>query len=403
MESQARRYTTPNRVRYPTDRQFASGCSPPRFALTRNGAVTFGYGAVAHSDTDLHRADLAPSRAHGSRLRGNDTGGGSVFSFKCATTTIAAIAIALAAPAAAAQPYPTKPIRLIIQSPAGGTADFIARLIAQKLSERLGQPVIADNRGGAAGTVSAEITAQAAPDGYTLLLASVSLMAINVTLRAGKINYDPLKDFTHVTLTGTVPLALGVLPASPAKNLKEFVALAKAKPGSINYGSAGVGSSNHIVGEMLKTEAGIDMAHVPFQGGAPAMASLLANQIQLYIGTVPTLAGMVKANRIRALAVSTSKRSAALPDVPTIAESGLPGFDASSWFCIVGPAGISKPIVARLNSEIIAILNNPDSRERLTAAGVNVETTTPEGLRAYVQSEIQKMGKAVKNSGAKVE
>ena len=304
---------------------------------------------------------------------------------------------------AVAQKYPEKPIRLIVQSPAGGTADLIARLIAQKLGERLGQPVIADNRAGAAGTVSAEITAQAAPDGYTLLVASVSLMAINVTLRAGKISYDPLKDFTHVTLTGTVPLALSVLPAFPAKNLKEFIALAKAKPGSINYGSAGVGSSNHIVGEMLKTAAGIEMSHVPFQGGAPAMASLLANQIQLYIGTVPTLAAMVKAGRIRAFAVSTSKRSAALPEVPTMAESGLPGFDASSWFCIVGPAGIPQPIVARLNSEIVGILHSPESRERLTVAGVNVETTTPEGLRSFVQSEIQKMGKAVRNSGAKVE
>ena len=212
-----------------------------------------------------------------------------------------------------------------------------------------------------------------------------------------------MKDFTHITLTGTVPLALAVQPSFPAKSLKEFIALAKAKPGSINYGSAGLGSSNHIVGEMLKTEAGIDMAHVPFQGGAPAMASLLANQIQLYVGTVPTLAAMVKANRLRTLAVSTSQRSAALPDVPTIAESGLPGFDASSWFCIVVPAGIPRQIVTRLNSEIVAILQSPESRERLTAAGVNVETTTPEGLRSYVQSEIQKMGKAVKASGAKVE
>jgi len=321
----------------------------------------------------------------------------------CFAAIAVSIAFTLVSTSARAQPYPVKPIRLLIQSPAGGTADLIARLIALKLSERLGQPVVADNRAGAAGTVSAEITAQAAPDGYTLLLASVSLMAINVTLRAGKINYDPRKDFTHVTLTGTVPLALSVQPAFAAKNLKEFIALAKAKPGSINYGSAGVGSSNHIVGEMLKTEAGIDMAHVPFQGGAPAMASLLANQIQLYIGTVPTLSSMVKAGRLRAFAVSTSKRSAALPEVPTIAESGLPGFDASSWFCVVGPAGMPKPIVARLNAEITAILGSAESRERLTAAGVNVETTSPEGLRAYVQSEILKMGKAVKASGAKVE
>ena len=304
---------------------------------------------------------------------------------------------------AIAQNYPERPIRLIVQSPAGGTADLIARVIAQKLGETLGQSVIADNRAGAAGTVSAEITAQAAPDGYTLLLASVSLMAINVTLRAGKMTYNPEKDFTHITLTGKVPLALSVLPSFPAKTLKEFIAVAKAKPGSINYGSAGTGSSNHIVGEMLKTATGIDMTHIPFKGGTPAMAALLAGQVELYIATVPTIVPMVKAGRIRAIAVSSIKRSAAMPEVPTMAESGLPGFDATSWFCVVGPAGIPKPIVTRLNTEIVKILNARESRERLIEAGVNVETTTPEELRAFVRTEIEKMGKAVKNSGAMVD
>ena len=179
--------------------------------------------------------------------------------------------------------------------------------------------------------------------------------------------------------------------------------MAKSRPGTINYGSAGVGSSNHIVGEMLKTAAGIDMSHIPFQGGAPAMAALLANQIELYIGTVPTLSGMVKAGRLRAIAVSSAKRSPALPDVPTMSESGLPGFDATSWFCVVGPAGMSTGIVTRLNTEIVKILHSPESRDRLIAAGVNVETTTPEGLSAFVRSEIQKMGKAVRASGAKVD
>jgi len=304
---------------------------------------------------------------------------------------------------AAAQKYPERPIRLIVQSPAGGTADLIARIIAQKLTETLGQSVVTDNRGGAAGTVSAEITAKAAPDGYTLLVASVSLMAINMTLREGKLTYHSEKDFTHIALTGKVPLALGVLPSFPAKTLKELIAVAKSRPGTINYGSAGVGSSNHITGEMLKTVAGIDMSHIPFQGGAPAMAALLANQIELYIGTVPTLTGMVKAGRIRAIAVSSARRSPALPEVPTMAESGLPGFDVTSWFCVVGPAGMPKPIVTRLNGEIVKILGSPDSRERLTAAGVNVETTTPAELSAFVRSEIQKMGKAVRASGAKVD
>lgn len=313
-------------------------------------------------------------------------------------------AAALAAPGfAAAQKYPERPIRLIVQSPAGGTADLIARVIAQKLGDSLGHPVVTDNRSGAAGTVSAEITAKANPDGYTLLVASVSLMAINVTLRAGRISYHPEKDFTHVTLTGKVPLALSVLPSFPAKTLAELIALAKAKPARINYGSAGVGSSNHIVGELLKTQAGIDITHIPFKGGAPAMAALLANQLELYIATVPTIMPMVQAGRIRAIAVSSAKRSVALPDVPTMAESGLPGFDTTSWFCIVGPAGIPRAIVERLNREIVNILNSSEARERLIAAGVNVESTTPEGLSAFVRAEIEKMGKAVRASGAKID
>lgn len=302
-----------------------------------------------------------------------------------------------------AQKYPERPIRLIVQSPAGGTADLIARVIAQDLGDRLGQSVVTDNRSGAAGTVSAEITANATPDGYTLLVASVSLMAINVTLRAGKISYHPEKDFTHVTLVGKVPLALSVQTQFPARTLKEFIALAKAKPGALNYGSAGIGSSNHIVGELLKTETGIRMSHIPFKGGAPAMAALLANEIQVYVATVPTIVPMVKAGRIRAIAVSSAVRTAVLPDAPTVAESGYPGFDVTSWFCIVGPAGISKTIVARLNKEIASVLNSPAPRTLLTAAGVNVESTTPEGLSAFVRSEIKKMGEAVRNSGATVD
>ena len=312
----------------------------------------------------------------------------------------------LALPAAAqnaGQKYPDKPIRLIVQSPAGGTADLIARVIGQKLGDALGQSVIADNRAGAAGTVSAELTAQAAPDGYTLLVASVSLMAINVTLREGKLTYNPEKDFTHVALTGKVPLAISVLPPFPAKTFKEFVAYAKSRPGKLSYGSAGTGSSNHVVGELLKTETGIDMVHVPFKGGAPAMAALLANQLDVYIATVPTIVPMVQAGRIRAIAVSSLRRSPALPDVPTIAESGLPGFDTTSWFCIVGPAGLPAAIVNRLNTEIVRILNAPDVRERLIAAGVNVETGTSEELRAFVRAEIAKMRKSVKFSGATVD
>ncbi len=313
-----------------------------------------------------------------------------------------AMAVVVAAPAVA-QKYPVKPIRLIVQSPAGGTADLIARVIAQRLGDALGQPVVADNRAGAAGTVSAELTAQAAPDGYTLLLASVSLMAINVTLREGQLSYNPETDFTPVALTGKVPLALSVLPAFPPKTFKEFVAYAKARPGKLSYGSAGTGSSNHVVGEMLKTATGIDMVHVPFKGGAPAMAALLASQLDLYIATVPTIVPMVQGGRIRAIAVSSARRSAALPDTPTIAESGLPGFDTTSWFCVVGPAGLPRAITARLNAEIVKILGTAEVRERMVAAGVNIETGTPDELRAFVHDEIQKMRQSVRFSRATVD
>ena len=313
-----------------------------------------------------------------------------------------AMAVVVAAPAVA-QKYPVKPIRLIVQSPAGGTADLIARVIAQRLGDALGQPVVADNRAGAAGTVSAELTAQAAPDGYTLLLASVSLMAINVTLREGQLSYNPETDFTPVALTGKVPLALSVLPAFPPKTFKEFVAYAKARPGKLSYGSAGTGSSNHVVGEMLKTATGIDMVHVPFKGGAPAMAALLASQLDVYIATVPTIVPMVQGGRIRAIAVSSARRSAALPDTPTIAESGLPGFDTTSWFCVVGPAGLPRAITARLNAEIVKILGTAEVRERMVAAGVNIETGTPDELRAFVHAEIQKMRQSVRFSRATVD
>jgi tripartite-type tricarboxylate transporter receptor subunit TctC len=314
-----------------------------------------------------------------------------------------AAVLALAICPAAAQKYPDRPIRFLIASAPGGTVDIIGRLIAQRLTPALGQTVVPDNRAGAAGMLAAEITAKAAPDGYTILLVSSPPMASNVTLRAGKMTYDPRKDFTPITLTGRVPLALSVLPPFPARTFKELVAYAKTRPGRINYGSAGTTSTNHLVGELLKAEAGLDMTHVPFKGGAPAMAALLGNEIDMYIATVPTIMPMVKAGRIRAIAVSSGKRSAALPDVPTVAESGVPGFDLTAWYCIVAPAGLSGPILKRLNTEIVKILNAPESRDLLVAAGVNVEPMTPEQLGAFVRSEIQHLARAIKVSGLKVE
>jgi len=226
-----------------------------------------------------------------------------------AGTAVLAAAILAFSASVAAQSWPDRPIRLIIASAPGGTVDVIGRLIAQKLTPALGQTVVPDNRAGASGTLAAEITAKAAPDGNTILLVSSPPMASNVTLRAGKMNYDPQKDFTPITLTGKVPLALAVLPQFPAKTFKELVAYAKTRPGKINYGSAGTASTNHLVGELLKVEAGLNMTHVPFKGGGPAMTALLGNEIDMYIATLPTIMPMVQAGRIRAIAVSSSKRS----------------------------------------------------------------------------------------------
>ena len=316
---------------------------------------------------------------------------------------VVAAVVALVPQFAAAGDYPEKPIRFIVPYAAGGTTDLLSRAIAQKLSEALGQGVVPDNRPGAGGNVGAEIVAKSPPDGYTMLMAPVSPMAINVTLYGSKMAFNPEKDFAPVTLVAKVPLVVVVNPSVPAKTLLELIALAKSKPGQLNYGSAGNGSSNHLVGEMLKTAAGINMVHIPYRGGGPGMMALVAGQIDVLIGQVPTVTPMVNAGRLRALAVSGAQRSPALPDVPTMAEAGLPGFDATAWYSIVVPAGTPKPIISRLNAELVKILKSPDIRARLVSEGADVETSTPEELGAFVHAEIQKWSKAVRESGTKID
>ena len=316
---------------------------------------------------------------------------------------LVAVVFALAPHLAAAETYPERPIRFVVPYAAGGTTDLLSRAIAQKLSEAIGQPVVPDNRPGAGGNVGAEIVAKSPPDGYTMLMAPVSPMAINVTLYGNKMTFNPEKDFAPITLVAKVPLVLVVHPSLPVKTLQELIALAKSKPGQLNYGSAGNGSSNHLVGEMLKTAAGIDIVHIPYRGGGPAMMAVVAGQIDMLVGQVPTVASMVNSGRLRAIAVSGAKRSPALPEVPTIAESGLPGFDATAWYSIVVLAGTPKPIIARLHTELVKILNSPDIRARLISEGADVETSTPEELAAFVRAEIPKWAKAVKDSGAKLD
>ena len=304
---------------------------------------------------------------------------------------------------AVAQNYPEKPIRFILPFAAGGTTDALARPIAQKLTAALGQSVVAENRPGAGGNIAGEIVARAAPDGYTILMGVVGLMSANVTLYAGKMPYNPEKDFTPITLVAKVPLVLSVHPSLPVKDFKGFIAFAKTNPGKLNFGSAGTGSTNHLVGEMLNTETGISMVHVPYKGGAAATVALLSGQIEVLITPPPNLLPMVKAGRIRALAVSTARRSPAMPSVPTIAESGLPGFEATSWFCIAAPAGLPKPVLNLLHTEFVKILNSPEIRDRLVAEGADVETSTPEELAAFIRSEISKWAKVIRSSGAKAE
>jgi tripartite-type tricarboxylate transporter receptor subunit TctC len=302
----------------------------------------------------------------------------------------------------AAEPkYPEKAIRIVVPVAAGGSADAFTRLIAQKMTAVLSQGVTVDNRPGANGMIGTDIVAKSPPDGYTLLLGATPTLAINATLYAGRIPYNPERDFIPIALVARITPVLAVHPSLPARNLKEFIALAKSNPGKLNYGSSGVGSGNHLVGEMLKTEAGINMVHVPFGGGAPALVAVLSGQIEIIVTPAPTLMPMIKVGRIRPLAVSGSKRLSSLPDVPTISESGFTGFEAESWYCIAAPAGTSKAVIARLHSALMTVVTSPEYRERLVAEGATADSSTPEEAAVFVRNEIPKWARVVKAAGVK--
>ena len=318
-------------------------------------------------------------------------------------TGVAAAAIALVSYSALAQRYPEKTIRFIAPYAPGGSTDLLTRSLAQKLTEYLGQTVVADNRPGAGGNVGAEIAAKAAPDGYTILLAPVSPMAINVTLYGKKLPFNPEKDFAPITLVAKVPLVVVVNLAVPVKTLQEFITLAKSRPGKMTYGSSGNGSSNHMTGAMLMSAAQLDMVHVPYKGGGPGMIALLGGEIDMMVAQIPSSRQLHMSGKVRALALSGAKRSAALPDVPTMIESGLPGFEATSWYCVVAPAGTPKAIIDRLNAEIVKALNTPEMRQRLADDGAEVESSTPAELARFVHAEIAKWAKAVKDSGARID
>ncbi len=297
--------------------------------------------------------------------------------------------------------YPSKPIRLIVPFPPGGTTDVVARLIAAKIGTAWGEQVVTDNRPGAGGTIGTEIAARSPADGYTILMGSITTHAVNPALYK-KLNFDPVKDFTPVVLAVSSPQLLVVHPSVPAKNATEFIALAKSKPGQINYASAGAGTSPHLTFELFKSAAGIDVVHIPYKGTGPAITELVGGQVQAMITGVVALMPHVKSQKLRALAVTSAKRVEAIPNVPTLEESGLKNFDVSSWFGFFAPAGTPKPIVAKFNVEVRKILAMPDVKERLTGLGADPAGDTPEEFARYVKSEMERWGKVVRATGAHV-
>ncbi len=321
----------------------------------------------------------------------------------CAVSCRAAalIALACALPVAHAQSdYPTKPIRFIAANSAGGGLDIVARSISPKLSAAFGQQMVVDNRAGAAGSIASEITAHSAPDGYTIMIASLGGLAVNTNLYKG-LNYNPLRDFAPLTWATSQSNVLVVNPSVPAKTVQELIALARAEPGKLSYGSSGAGNAGHLAGELFKSMAKVDMVHIPYKGGAPAMVDLIAGQVQLIFSSAPTSVPQIKAGKIRALAVTTAKRSTVLPDLPTVAESGLPGFEADNWYGIVTVAGTPRAIVNRLNAEIVRALQSPDVKQMLFIQGLEVRTSTPQEFGAYMKSEYDKWGKLIAAIGAK--
>jgi len=304
-------------------------------------------------------------------------------------------------PAAQCAQYPEKPLRFIVAFAGGGSIDLLARLFAQRLTESLGQQVVVDNRPGAGGNLSAEITARSAPDGYTIYICAPSLV-VNTALY-GKVAYDPLRDFTPVTLLAAVQNVLVAHPGFAAKSAKELIALAKTRPGQIVYASTGSGSSGHLVMEMFRTQAGIELLHVPYKAISQTTADLISGQVSLWFPTIPGALPHIRSGRMRALAAAGAKRSPALPEVPTVAESALPGFEASTWYAILTPAGVPKPIIAKLNTEFLNILRTPDMQQRLHAHGIEAIGSTPEQLAAHLRNELPKWAKVVQTTGVRAE
>jgi tripartite-type tricarboxylate transporter receptor subunit TctC len=319
-----------------------------------------------------------------------------------AARSLLLLLLAVASAGTAAQSYPTRPVRVIAPFAPGGATDVLTRIVSQKLYEKWGQTVVVDNRVGASGNIGAEVASRAPPDGYTLLVAGAP-HAINMSLYS-KLSYDLAKDLTAISGIATFPSLIALHPSVPVKSIKELIALARSRPGALNFGSAGNGSPNHLAMELFKTMARVDMVHIPYKGGSGQMVSdLLAGQVQLASMGLPPSMPYVKGGRLRAIAVTGATRSPLLPDVPTVAEAGLPGFDVQSWYGFFSPNGLPRELIGRLNTDIVAVLGTPEMKDRLASLGAEPIPMSPEEFGKYVREEIAKWSKVVKASGAKVD
>ncbi len=311
-----------------------------------------------------------------------------------------ALLLAFVSTDAAAQQYPSKPIRFIIGFTPGGTTDILARVVGQKMTEALGVQVIIDNRPGAAGNIGAELAARSVPDGYTVFMGHIGTLAVNPWLYA-KLPYDPIRDFAPITLVAMVPSMLVVNPKVPANSVKELIALAKSRPGFLKYGSTGSGGTPYLAVEYFKLMAGLNIVEIPYKGAAPLTTDLIGGDIALTITGIPALLPHVKSGRLRALAVSSAKRSPAVPDLPTIAEAGLPGYEATAWYGVLAPAGTPREILAKLNAAIVAGIKQPDVAERLAGEGAEFVGNMPEEFAAFIKTELARWGEVIKATGVK--
>jgi tripartite-type tricarboxylate transporter receptor subunit TctC len=316
---------------------------------------------------------------------------------------LAALLAALAAAGASAQPYPSKPIRVVVPNPAGGFYDVIARTVGQKVGDSLGQPMVIENRVGAGGSVGTEFTAKSPPDGYTIMVGGIGPHGIAPSLYS-KLPYDPVKDFAPIILVATTPNILVVHPSSPFQSVQDIAAAARAKPGGVSYASNGNGTSQHLSAEMFATTMGLKLNHVPFKGSAPAVTAMLGGQVDFAFAVAPDALAHVKAGKLRALAVTGAKRAAPLPEVPTMAEAGVAGYEATAWFGYLAPAGTPREVVDRLNAEIGKALESSDVRDRLAPGGLSeLPGGTPERFGDFIRTEIAKWSRVVKESGAKID